>query len=201
MSDVIGIKNDENILKEICRVIEAKYPKVEIDMRIEDDAIYGTVYANDSRTFDSAVSRRGLVSLVKRSVDLGDLILMGFGFSLSRKNYKEGLVLNYLQSKLKYVSRMYYADIKVRIDRDSVAISIVCRDHLEKLQATVFELRDEIKMLSGCKRLSISASNGLPQECPVYASCADDDDDLGNPNWPSKTGKPSGGGRGNNPPK
>ena len=47
----------------------------------------------------------------------------------------------------------------------------------------------------GAARASLEASGS-------EGVCSGDDDDYDrNPNWPSKTGRPSGGGRGNNPPR
>lgn len=62
-------------------------------------------------------------------------------------------------------------------------------------------VEDKILKITGAKRINLSLDDGLVRY-PIHR-CMDDDEDCydENPNWPSKTGNPSGGGRGNNPPR
>lgn len=62
-------------------------------------------------------------------------------------------------------------------------------------------LLSELVNIYGASKICIRYPNRINfGDVPFSYNGDDDDDSTENPNWPSKTGNPSGGGRGNNPP-
>ncbi|MGH8074906.1 MAG: hypothetical protein ACREO4_12680 [Lysobacter sp.] len=60
----------------------------------------------------------------------------------------------------------------------------------------------DLKLPEGVTQVLIRIGDPIEDWAPsAFASVDSDDDDNGNPNWPSKTGNASGKGRGNNPPR
>lgn len=70
------------------------------------------------------------------------------------------------------------------------------------LQERLKEIRPDIGEIVPGRRIHFHTSDGLRSvPCSTHIHADDDDDDDDSPNWPSKTGNPSGKGRDNNPPK
>jgi hypothetical protein len=72
----------------------------------------------------------------------------------------------------------------------------------DKLKECIKRVYGEIKRISATEHIYVSISGGDTMYSGIMHSQPSDDydDDPVNPNWPSTTGNPSGGGRGNNPP-
>lgn len=75
-------------------------------------------------------------------------------------------------------------------------------------QARITSVRERLLSLAKAKWIDLQFSPRHSESAWQWgyrdgsdASNYDDDDVVINPNWPSKTGNPSGGGRGNNPPR
>lgn len=96
--------------------------------------------------------------------------------------------------------------LDVNIAGSTLAISVSSR-HLAYSKKTseayerILAMSQGLLDIAGAHRISIHFDDGRLPPYPQHGPCEDDDDDEGNPNWPSKTGNPSGGGRGNNPPR
>lgn len=105
--------------------------------------------------------------------------------------------------------------ITVELAAPSVTVNIeyTCiglRTDTEIVRKSLEITRDSILAAAGdgFGSLNIFLSDGRQAERACFeawareGACSDEgDDDDRNPNWPSKTGRPSGGGRGNNPPR
>lgn len=93
--------------------------------------------------------------------------------------------------------------IHVSVDEYKLSIDIEKHDGLSSDQARdrVLAMSESLLALVDLKHISLHVASGASLFLmPAFDRVDDDDDDM-NPNWPSKTGNPSGGGRGNNPPR
>jgi hypothetical protein len=96
-------------------------------------------------------------------------------------------------------------EVRVSISGDTVHIRLDANEIFShRTRATWAARINELKLPlpEGVKHLRADA--GALDARPHYPQFdhVDDDGDVDtNPNWPSKTGNPSGGGRGNNPPR
>lgn len=89
-----------------------------------------------------------------------------------------------------------HVEVDVRVFGTTLEIS-VCPPLNGQVQNQLGPILNELMNLCGATRVRVETYDGMPSY-PIQSLCDDDDDS--NPNWPSKTGNPSGGGRGNNPP-
>lgn len=91
-----------------------------------------------------------------------------------------------------------HVEVDVRVFGTTLEIS-VCPPLNGQVQKQLDPILNELMNLCGATRITVKTYDGM-HSYPIQALSVDDDDDDDNPNWPSKTGNPSGGGRGNNPP-
>lgn len=97
-----------------------------------------------------------------------------------------------------------YVDVRTRYSDGFLGVEIICENGYEnrEVQDQVNGVLPEIGRLVGPNRFRIHYSDGMPHYSVGLPAIDDDfDGEPENPNWPSKTGNPSGKGRGNNPPK
>lgn len=123
-------------------------------------------------------------------------------------------VLEIIKNALGYRrSNWWWANsVTVKLAPPSVALhieycSIGSQADTELVRESLSSARGQILAAAGeaFSSFHISLSDGRQasrasfEQWASESACSDDDDH--NPNWPSKTGQPSGGGRGNNPPR
>ncbi|WP_235014486.1 hypothetical protein [Billgrantia desiderata] len=126
----------------------------------------------------------------------------------SKNKMLEDKVRGFVFSALKPIRRgsyEYSVGVEVELRNSDLIISLASMIFMSSAKsndakASIVEINEKLLAVSGAKRIIIHVGDGLPSY-PQHSSFEGDDDDEWNPNWPSKTGKPSGKGRGNNPPR
>lgn len=111
-----------------------------------------------------------------------------------------------IQSALEPVSQRYNRSIEFdirKIRNDTLEIR-TCETFYHQGSASVESLLRKLRDVSGVEKISIqvvyASGSAYPPPTPFVQDDEDFDGAAVNPNWPSTTGNPSGGGRGNNPP-
>jgi len=122
-----------------------------------------------------------------------------------------GHINHFIAHAVYRVRRGWYEGTETQISRSRDRLHIAIYNDIfrstelaRKVETEALLEREKLLKIAGTDTVSVSAS-GFPREAlRPFIHCAtetdDDDDHDANPNWPSKTGNPSGGGRGNNPP-
>lgn len=192
---------------QIKQAIENKYLSTEANIHIEGDTIFGTIYTKDKRMLESIHAHRELETVAQRAADYPGYPATRFVYFKNQIQHKATLVHRLVFPKFNRFSRMYGTFVDVGMDQHNLQITVTSwefREHgnsRDRAREIVEGLKDEILNISGCEWLTIHTCDDR-QTFPVnYGVDDDDDDDPNCPNWPSKTGNPSGGGRDNNPPR
>lgn len=135
--------------------------------------------------------------------------------SKTHKGAIESMVRSIVENDIESMRDLYEHDVEVTLSESrlrgvSIYISVLIRqyataDICNKVYDRLLALKTSIGKIIGTDNIRIDARGQKPSYYsePVMFGAADDDeydDDNLNPNWPSTTGNPSGGGRGNNPP-
>jgi hypothetical protein len=131
------------------------------------------------------------------------------------KNHKgviESMLRSLVENDIKTMRNLYEHDVEVRLNESkfrgsSISIRVLIRQYANKaicdaVYQRLSDLKPRISKIIGTENIRVDAFGQKPSyymEARIEAP-ADDDGDDDNPNWPSTTGNPSGGGRGNNPP-
>ncbi|MCX4192574.1 hypothetical protein [Methylophaga sp. OBS1] len=132
--------------------------------------------------------------------------------SKTHKDVMQALVRSIVENDIKYMRNLYEHDVEVKLNESrfrgtSISIRVLIRQYANKaicdaVYQRLSELKPTISKIIGTENIRVDAFGQKPSyymEARIEAP-ADDDGDDDNPNWPSTTGNPSGGGRGNNPP-
>ncbi len=107
-------------------------------------------------------------------------------------------------------ARAHGLDYVVHVSADhstlSVRLEALNELPLDQVRSKVMAMSGALLEFTGLRnfdlRLPSPSSSYTPWPEEATGACDEDSwDDSFNPNWPSKTGNPSGGGRGNNPPR
>lgn len=94
--------------------------------------------------------------------------------------------------------RLTDGEISVQVFGTTLEISVYSTINFS-VDKQLEPILSELMNIYGASRISIRYPNRMNSGVVPF-SYDGDDDSKENPNWPSKTGNPSGGGRGNNPP-
>lgn len=133
--------------------------------------------------------------------------------SKTHKGAIESMVRSIVENDIESLRNLYEHDVVVtfsesRLRGISISISVLIRQYAtaeicNQVYESLATLKPSIGKIIGTDNIRIDARGQKPSYYfePVIGAAEDDgDDDNSNPNWPSTTGNPSGGGRGNNPP-
>lgn len=132
--------------------------------------------------------------------------------SKTHKEAIQAVVRSLVENDIKYMRNLYEHDVEVvfnesRLRGSSVSIRVLIRQYANRaicdaVYDKLLALKPSISKIIGSENIRVDAFGQKPSYYsePVFIAADDDDDDDENPNWPSTTGNPSGGGRGNNPP-
>lgn len=111
-----------------------------------------------------------------------------------------------VRDALKPLEFKYALSVSSEVYGDTLAVKLQCREFESKttgngVKNLLSKLSHEFLAISGADRLTFYVGAGLPTYSPYSSDGVgpEDEDEDRNPNWPSKTGNPSGKGRGNNP--
>lgn len=135
--------------------------------------------------------------------------------SKTHKGAIESMVRSIVENDIESMRNLYEHDVDVKLSESrlrgvSISISVLIRqyataDICNQVYDNLLSLKPSIGKIIGTDNIRIDARGQKPSyySQPVMVAADDDgdDDDNTNPNWPSTTGNPSGGGRGNNPPR
>lgn len=167
----------------------------------------------DSRSFYESVFMKKIYPAFPSEVQNK----MGAYSVLINKDHNSGLkslVTSIVKVKIKPLRDLYEHDVSVslresRIHGMSAQINVLIRQYAtdkicNKVLTKLREITPIISKIIGSDNIVLNANGQAPsyyiQPTNGAANEGDYHDDDTNPNWPSKTGNKSGGGRGNNPP-
>lgn len=189
-------------LERVKSAIEAIFPAAKVEVKIEENGIGKFLHGN---VIGSVHSEKKTFELVYKSLSNAGLVNFFDAISIvcypSHGEWMVSELNNIVRSALNPLSRKFdrYIEVDLKIVGDTLFISAS-----PSLDGSVSEQIDSVlgKLLEVSKATSVSIK--IDSGFPSYSmpnSLDFDEDDESNPNWPSRTGNLSGGGRGNNPPK
>jgi len=192
------------VLDNIKQAVEEKYPHAQIELTALPGVISAVVFTQDKRTLESVYAQRDINNLAHRSGGLSSEFYTSMVFYSDRKDLARRKVFSFIEPKLQDISKNYHVDVEVGINGKTLSVRVIgSRDYMGAFKAKVRDMSPEMLRLSECRQVNTYFSTGYELESGERYQAADEDndDDPINPNWPSTTGNPSGGGRGNNPPR
>lgn len=162
--------------------IQEKFPGAIVNVEINDKYLTIGVIGTDN---DKKTATSMLFGALDKVGALAHFSAIVFNLHKSREDWV-----------LLELRRITGDNVRVRLFGTTLEVS-VCSHFNSSVDKQLQPLFNELVNIYGASIISIRYP-GI--DSGVVPSSYDDDDSDENPNWPSTTGNPSGGGRGNNPP-